>query len=283
MGSRRGDASLQSAGFAGEGQPRNGLLSPLARQHGHLPQGGGGDQIVERIFKGPLNAMLRDALHYLQNSVITEYITKYPDRAEATRYFNVPYHAVEEALVNAVYHRSYEEREPIEVQIAPDEIVIMSYPGPDRSVEMERLRTGNAAPRRYRNRRIGEFLKELELSEGRCTGIRKILGAMRANGSPEPLFETDAERTWFMVRLPIRPAPKAAAAQVAAQVDNLPNHLTDRELQQIADALGTPTAQVAAQVEKLIQRAVSPDGMQPGRPANRHRNTASGAFPKILS
>jgi ATP-dependent DNA helicase RecG len=55
----------------------------------HLPQGGGGDQIVERIFKGPLNAMLRDALLYLRNSVVTEYVTKHPDRAEATRYFNV--------------------------------------------------------------------------------------------------------------------------------------------------------------------------------------------------
>ncbi len=38
---------------------------------------------------------------------------------------------------------------------------VFSYPGPDRSVRLERLRTGRARPRRYRNRRIGEFLKEL--------------------------------------------------------------------------------------------------------------------------
>ena len=39
--------------------------------------------------------------------------------AEAERSFNVPNAALEEALVNANYHRSYEEREPGEVQITP--------------------------------------------------------------------------------------------------------------------------------------------------------------------
>ncbi|MDQ8206910.1 ATP-binding protein [Coraliomargarita sp. SDUM461003] len=36
-----------------------------------------------------------------------------PDRAEAERTWNFPYAAIEEALVNAVYHRSYEIREPV--------------------------------------------------------------------------------------------------------------------------------------------------------------------------
>ncbi|MBD3892670.1 Fic family protein [Hydrogenophaga sp.] len=42
-----------------------------------------------------------------------------------------------EALVNAVYHRSYEEREPVEVRIGYDELVIVSVPGPDRSIKTE--------------------------------------------------------------------------------------------------------------------------------------------------
>ena len=55
------------------------------------------------------------------------------------------------------------------------------------------LQAGRAVSRRYRNRRIGEFLKELDLTEGRATGIPKILKVMAANGSPSPLFETDDE------------------------------------------------------------------------------------------
>jgi ATP-dependent DNA helicase RecG len=47
---------------------------------------------------------------------------------------------------------------------------------------MDELRAGRPVARRYRNRRIGEFLKELELSEGRNTGIPTILKAMRDNG-----------------------------------------------------------------------------------------------------
>ena len=66
---------------------------------------------------------------------------------------------------------------------------------------MEGLKNYRAASRRYRNRRIGEFLKELRLTEGRNTGFQKIRRALQSNGSPEPLFETDEERTYFMTTI----------------------------------------------------------------------------------
>lgn len=172
-----------------------------------MPDGPGGKTLIEKTFKGPLSTMLRDALGYLKNQFVTEYVAKSRDEAEADRYFNVPYAALEEALVNAIYHRSYEEREPVEVRITPEEVTILSFPGPDASVKMEDLQVGRAVARRYRNRRIGEFLKELELSEGRSTGIPTILRAFEENGSEKPSFETDGDRASFLVRLPVRPAP----------------------------------------------------------------------------
>ena len=51
------------------------------------------------------------------SGLIEEIVVKHPDRAEADRFYNYPFEAMEEALVNAVYHRSYEIREPIEVRI----------------------------------------------------------------------------------------------------------------------------------------------------------------------
>lgn len=51
------------------------------------------------------------------------------------------------------------------------------------------------------NRRTGEFLKELDLTEGRSPGIPKILKVMQENGSPAIEFETDEERTFFLFRL----------------------------------------------------------------------------------
>ena len=178
-----------------------------------FPQGVSGDNIVEKVFKGPLHQQLGDALRYIQNNVIVEKITKLADRAEAKRVFNYPYAAVEEVLVNAVYHRSYEQREPIEVRINPDRIEIVSYPGPDRSIKLSALNSKQIIARRYRNRRIGEFLKELRLTEGRCTGIPTIREAMRANGSPPPKFSTNKGRMFFLVELPIQPEMKQAPAR----------------------------------------------------------------------
>ena len=89
------------------------------------------------------------------------------------------------------------------MRITPQELTILSLPGADRSIRMEDLQSGRAISRRYRNRRIGEFLKELDLAEARSTGIPKILRAMRDNGSAPPIFESDEHRTWFLVRLPV--------------------------------------------------------------------------------
>ena len=149
--------------------------------------------------------MTRDALGYIERNYLKEIVIKHPDRAEADRIWNFPYAAVEEAVVNAVYHRSYEIREPIEVRINPDEFLVLSYPGPDRSIQIKDLSAGKAVSRRYRNRRIGEFLKELELTEGRSTGIPKILRAVEQNGSPRPDFETDEDRSYFLIRFPAHP------------------------------------------------------------------------------
>ena len=167
-----------------------------------FPDGLGGDEIIESTFVGPLDQQLRGALRYLQNSVVKEKVIKRDDRAEADRFFNYPMPAIEEALANAVYHKGYDVREPIEVRVLPDRIEILSFPGADRSISREGLRTYRAISRRYRNRRVGDFLKELHLTEGRNTGVSNILRAMRRNGSPDPLFETDDDRLYFLTTLP---------------------------------------------------------------------------------
>ena len=169
-----------------------------------FPEGAGGDRFEEKVFQGPLSIILRDAIDFIRRNYLKELVVKHPDRPEAERFWNFPLAAIEEALANAIYHRSYEEREPVEVRITPEELTVLSFPGADRSIRMEDLQQGRAISRRYRNRRIGEFLKELDLAEGRSTGVPKILRAMQANGSSAPVFECDEDRTWFLVRLPVR-------------------------------------------------------------------------------
>lgn len=82
--------------------------------------------MTEKTFKGPLDKQLRDALAYIRNYVIKEYVTKVPDT-------------------------------------------------------------------------------ELAIVEGRNTGVPLIVSSMKNNGSGLPVFETDEERSFFMVTLPIHP------------------------------------------------------------------------------
>lgn len=54
-------------------------------------------------------------------------------------------------------------------------------------------------------RRLGEFLKELKLTEGRSTGIPTIQEELANNGSPSATIETDDARTYFIIDIPCHP------------------------------------------------------------------------------
>ncbi|MCY2965355.1 MAG: putative DNA binding domain-containing protein, partial [Planctomycetota bacterium] len=168
--------------------------------------GAGGDLIEEKDFRGPLDRQLRRVLEYL-DSLSANLTRKVPGRAEAIRLVAFPYEALEESLANALLHRSYEgPPEPIKVYLYPDRMEITSYPGPVPGLTLQDLLPGarpNPVP--MRNRRIGDFLKELRLAEMRGTGIPTIRRRMRENGSPEPQFVFDEQRTYFRVILPAHP------------------------------------------------------------------------------
>ena len=162
-----------------------------------------GQGMEERIFSGPIDQQLKDVLRYIKNNIIVEKVYKLPDRPEAIRIKNYSYEALEEFISNAIYHRSYQIHEPITIRIEKECIEITSTPGPDKSITNEDLIKLQMRSRRYRNRRIGDFLKELHLVEGRNTGIPTALRCIEANGSPLPQFITDEDRTFFTVILPI--------------------------------------------------------------------------------
>jgi ATP-dependent DNA helicase RecG len=92
---------------------------------------------------------------------------------------------------------------PIEIQIWNDKIEILSFPGPVPPVDANILKENKRiVARDYRNRRIGDFLKELHLTEGRGTGFPTIYKAMENNNSPKPIFDTDGQSTYFLTTLP---------------------------------------------------------------------------------
>ncbi|MDE0263755.1 MAG: putative DNA binding domain-containing protein [Bryobacterales bacterium] len=176
--------------------------------------GPGGDVQEERVFTGSLADQVRDCLRYLQGLSAT-HLTKDRNRPQVRGWVSYPLHAMRESLVNAVYHRSYQPDtpDPTKVYLYPDRMEIISYPGPVPGVEREHLLPdATIPPMPARNQRIGEFLKELRLAEGRLTGIRKVFQALKDNGSPVPKFDFDSNRSYFRATLPAHPEYSAIAA-----------------------------------------------------------------------
>ena len=219
-----------------------------------------GTNMVEKIFTGPIQRQLKDALAYIKNYILKEVIIKSPHKAEATRIYNYPYAAVEELLANAVYHRSYQVNEPITVRITPKNITITSFPGFDRSISNEKISEYKITSPIYRNRRIGDFLKELHLIEGRNTGYPTILNALRDNSSPLPEFEMDDNRTYLTVTLPVHPyflPEEDTNPKEIAYRERLISALKGRKLStnELAKAMGYKgiTAKLSATVEKMLE------------------------------
>jgi ATP-dependent DNA helicase RecG len=223
-----------------------------------------GNDYSEKYFKGPIHNQLRDTLNFIKTHIIVENVKKIAGQAEAERFFNYPYEAVEEALANAVYHKSYELDKPIEVQIWPDRIEILSFPGPVPPVNAEILASNRRiVARDYRNRRIGDFLKELHLTEGRGTGVPKIYGALERNGSPKPILETDANSTYFLTVLyshldAVLLSKNDQESYETSSVINKQNISTLNDLNILLDTLGDQVSdqvsnQVSNQVKILIE------------------------------
>lgn len=223
----------------------------------HFPEGSidNPDVMIEiPKITGPVPKMIEETLSYLRTNVIKQRINKQADNEKSIKIFNYPYQAIEEAVVNALYHRDYTEREPVEITIEPTHIDILSYAGPDRSISNEAIKTAKKLKaRRYRNRRLGDFLKELGLTEGRATGIPTIQKHLALNGNQAAEIDTDEDRTYFLMTIPCR-----KGFEESMQKGDLPdNEGASQELEQI---LG----QSFVQVQTIIHQSVIENKTQLG-------------------
>lgn len=219
-----------------------------------------GTNMVEKVFTGPIQRQLKDALAYIKNYILKEAIIKDAHKAESEKIYNYPYAAVEELLSNAVYHRSYQVNEPITVRITPTGITITSFPGFDRSISDERISRYDITSPIYRNRRIGDFLKELHLIEGRNTGYPTALKALSENGSAYPKFDMDENRTYLTVTLPIHPyfMPKAdVLTKDIVYREKILSALKGKKLSlgELSKAMGYKgiTTKLSSAVEKMLE------------------------------
>lgn len=97
-----------------------------------------------------------------------------------------------------------------------DCINIMNFLGIARSISEKTIAEGKRfVSRYYRNRRLREFLKELDLSEGHSSGIPTIQEELEKNGSPRAESFTDEDRRAMRIRIQIHLAFLEADDQVS--------------------------------------------------------------------
>ena len=224
-----------------------------------------GRNFISETFRGPLHKQIRNCLTFLRNEVLKTEVRKISGQAESITISNYPYNALEEAISNAVYHKNYAEEKPIEIQVLVDRIEILSYPGPLPPISNVDLQQRQVIARDYRNRRIGDFLKELNLTEGKATGFPIIRAEMAKNGSPAPVFYTDDERTLFLVTLPCHPEfagkgtkslTKSGTKIAAEEIDVYLGNGIDVQL--ISDMLNYDISEVKEHLrDKIMSKSVS--------------------------
>ena len=87
---------------------------------------------------------------------------------------------------------------------------VISYPGPVPGIERQHLVEDAIVPQApARNRRIGEFPKELGLAEERLSGLSIVFRPMKDIGPPGPRFDFDEDRACFQATLPAHPEYEA--------------------------------------------------------------------------
>lgn len=227
----------------------------------------------ERVFRGPLQAQLRNCLRHLEG-LSQAHVQKQREQSQVRGWVSYPLPALREAVVNAAYHRSYRPNvmEPTKICLYSDRIEVVSYPGPVPGLEAHHLDPdGSIPPVGARNPRVGEFLKSLGLAEGWRTGVPGMYRAMAENGSPQPRFDFDGG--WFRATLPAHPEYAAVSAlQDAAYLRTVGSE--DDALRRIREAWSANEHSAALTTELIRQSAERDDLDAAERVFDRFRKTA---------
>lgn len=174
------------------------------------------------VIKGFITQIIDRTLEYLNRMLVLQTVIKPQDSNRSIKFFTYPQQALEESVTNSLYHRDYREWEPVVITIEPQGITIQNVGGPDRSISAADITKCEVlVSKRYRNRRLGEYLKELDLTEGRSTGIPTIQNVLEKNGSPRATVVTDEERSFFRITIPCHKASGNIIADIAHKDDSL--------------------------------------------------------------
>lgn len=102
------------------------------------------------------------------------------------------------------------------------------------------------------SRRSGDYLRDLQLSEGRATGIPTIQDELRKNGLEPARIETDEGRTYFLIEIPCREGFENEMDAKSGTINGMINGtINEREAALIAEIAKQPGIKKNELAEKM--------------------------------
>ena len=154
------------------------------------------EAITHRQIRGGIFQQIRDIESLMGVHIQTPAIIGSPRRVDFPEYPEV---ALQQAIRNAVLHRSYEgTNAPIQFYWFSDRVEISSPGGPYGRVNAANF--GQAGITDYRNRKLAEAMRAMEFIERFGFGLGAIRRSMKRNGNPEPEFRIGETNVTVVLR-----------------------------------------------------------------------------------
>lgn len=153
----------------------------------------------DREFRGPLPTLIPSVLQFVTGLVrVSDVRQSSGDFLHVEEY---PPAAWEEAIVNAIAHRSYSNRHrQVEVKFFSDRMTVMSPGGLFGLVTQDAINAG-PVPSTPRNRVLMGGLRHFQLARLRGEGSRAMRQAMEERGLPPPVWREDPMRQFVELTL----------------------------------------------------------------------------------
>jgi len=202
-----------------------------------------------QIYKGTVFELVDQAVDFVMSKITRAVGTRALGTQVPVEY-ELPREAVAEAIVNAVAHRDYTSNASVQVMLFADRLEVWNPGELPPPLTPESLRAPHASI--PRNPLIADPLFLAHYAEKAGSGILDMIARCKQAGLPAPEFRQEGGQ--FIQKLS-RPNP-AVTPQVTPQVDSDRNLLKERELQELASALGLTIAQVTPQVTAQVEKVL---------------------------
>jgi predicted HTH transcriptional regulator len=133
---------------------------------------------------------------------------------EGVNAFKYPERAIQEALSNALAHRSYEDNQPTRVTVFVDRIEFNTPGGLPTAIEKADFQSGRPTTR-WRNQSLAWFFHKLRLAQASGQGVRSMFEAMHENGNEPPVMDPRPE----YVVCTLRAHPRAISLVALSEVE----------------------------------------------------------------